>query len=165
MLVFALFDTCLGWMGVVSSASGLKNIILPQKSKEAALDKLISCGCTAQNHDLEYFGDLPHRLRRYLDGEPVVFADKLDLSEATRFQRCVWETVRTIPYGETRSYGWIAQQLNSPKAARAVGQAVAKNPLPIVIPCHRVILCDGSIGGFSVAVGIKQFLLRLEHAL
>jgi methylated-DNA-[protein]-cysteine S-methyltransferase len=69
-----------------------------------------------------------------------------------------------IPYGETRSYGWVADKLDLPKAARGVGQALARNPLPIVIPCHRVISGNGSLGGFSGGVEIKELLLRLEEA-
>ena len=164
VLAFVLFDTCLGWMGVVSSPNGLRMVILPQKSKEAVLCQVMNYGCAAEEQATALFGDLPHRLRRYLEGEPVDFPDKLDLVEATRFQQNVWQIVRTIPYGETRSYGWVANKLDSPKAARGVGQALTRNPLPIVIPCHRVISSNGSLGGFSGGVEIKEFLLRLEQA-
>jgi methylated-DNA-[protein]-cysteine S-methyltransferase len=163
-LTFALFDTCLGWMGIVASPDGLKNVILPQKSKESAFAQVISWGCATENDDLAYFGNLSHRLRQYLEGEPVTFPDKLDLSGATRFQQGVWQAVQAVPYGETRTYGWVTGQIGSPRAARAVGQALAKNPLPIVIPCHRVISSDGSLGGFSGGLEIKEFLLRLERA-
>ncbi|MBM4445862.1 MAG: methylated-DNA--[protein]-cysteine S-methyltransferase [Chloroflexi bacterium] len=163
MLAFALFDTSLGWMGVVGSARGLKRVVLPQKSKELVDDQIISCGCASGNHDPACFGDLPDRLRRYLDGEPVAFADKLDMAEATNFQQSVWQVVRNIPYGETRSYGWVAKKLDSPKAPRAVGQALARNPMPIVIPCHRVIDSTGNLGGFGGGVEIKEFLLCLER--
>lgn len=162
-LTFALFDTCLGWMGIVSSSHGLRNVILPQKSKESALAGVINCGCAGENSDLECFGDLPHRLRQYLDGAPVIFADKLDFSGATRFQQSVWQVTQSIPYGETRSYSWVAGGIGSRKAVRAVGQALAKNPLPIVVPCHRVVASDGSLGGFSGGLEIKEYLLRLER--
>jgi methylated-DNA-[protein]-cysteine S-methyltransferase len=158
-LTFALFDTCLGWMGLVSSPDGLRNVILPQKSKDVVFSQVMGFGCTADD-----VGDLPDRLRRYLEGAPEDFPDKLDLSGATRFQQRVWQIVRTIPYGETRIYSWVACQLSLPKAARAVGQALAKNPLPIVVPCHRVVASNGSLGGFSGGLEIKEYLLRLEHA-
>ncbi len=164
MLTFALFDTCLGWMGIVSSPDGLRNVMLPQKSKETALARIISCGCDIENHDLACFGDLPQRFRRYLEGEAITFAEKLDLSGATCFQQSVWQAVQSIPYGETRSYGWVAGQLSLPKAARPVGQALVKNPVPIVVPCHRVVASDGSLGGFSGGLEIKEYLLRLERA-
>ncbi|MBC8274276.1 MAG: methylated-DNA--[protein]-cysteine S-methyltransferase [Chloroflexi bacterium] len=151
-------------MGMVSSPSGPRMVVLPQKSRKAVLCKVMKYGCAAEKQSPALFGDLPHRLRRYLEGEPVDFPDKLDLVEATRFQQNVWQVVRTIPYGEARSYGWVANKLGLPKAARGVGQALARNPLPIVIPCHRVIGSNGSLGGFGGGVEIKEFLLRLEQA-
>lgn len=162
-VAFALFDTSLGWMGVVGSLPGLKMVILPQVSKEAALLQVMAYGCSAEDQSPAMFGDLPHRLRRYLEGEPVDFPDKLDLLEATRFQKDVWKLARAIPYGETRSYGWIARRLGLPKASRAVGQALGRNPVPIIVPCHRVIRTDGSLGGFGGGVEIKELLLRLER--
>jgi O-6-methylguanine DNA methyltransferase len=164
VLAFVLFDTCLGWMGLVSSPNGLRAVILPQKSREAVLCQVMNYGCAAEEQYAAMFGDLPHRLGRYLEGESVDFPDKLDLVEATPFQQNVWQIVRTIPYGETRSYGWVADKLGLPKAARGVGQALARNPLPIVIPCHRVISSNGSLGGFGGGVEIKELLLRLEQA-
>jgi methylated-DNA-[protein]-cysteine S-methyltransferase len=164
VLTFVLFDTCLGWMGMVRSPGGLRMVILPQKSSEAVLCKVMDYGCVAEKQSPDLFGDLPYRLRRYLEAEPVDFPDKLDLVEVTRFQQNVWQIVRAIPYGETRSYGWVANKLGLPKAARGVGQALARNPLPIVIPCHRVISSNGGLGGFGGGVGMKEFLLRLEKA-
>jgi methylated-DNA-[protein]-cysteine S-methyltransferase len=88
------------------------------------------------------------------------------LNEGTEFQRDVWRTARTIPYGEVRTYGWIAQQIGRPGAARAVGTALARNPLLLVIPCHRVVSTNG-LGGFSAVDGLesKSKLLTLEGAL
>jgi methylated-DNA-[protein]-cysteine S-methyltransferase len=91
----------------------------------------------------------------------VEFPDKLDLSSATDFQRQVWRVTQTIPYGETRSYGWVAERLAKRGAARAVGQALARNRLPVIIPCHRVLASDG-LGGYSGGVGVKESLLRRE---
>jgi methylated-DNA-[protein]-cysteine S-methyltransferase len=139
-------------------------VVLPQKSRDAVLYKVVNSGCAAEEQSPALFGDLPHRLSRYLEGEPVDFPDKLDLGEVTRFQQNVWQAVRTIPYGETRSYGWVADKLGLPKAARGVGRALARNPLPIVIPCHRVIGSNGSLGGFGGGLEIKELLLRLERA-
>jgi len=162
--VFALFETSLGWMGVVGSTYGLKRVILPQESKEAILCQVINYGCVAEDQDMALFGDLPHRLKLYLKGGLVNFPDRLDLGKTTRFQQTVWRLVRTIPYGETRSYGWVASHLGLPKAARTVGQALGRNPLPIIIPCHRVISSDGRLGGFGGGLELKESLLRLERA-
>jgi methylated-DNA-[protein]-cysteine S-methyltransferase len=92
----------------------------------------------------------------------VTFPDELDLPQATTFQRKVWEITRLIPYGETRSYSWVAEQLGKAGAVRAVGRALARNPLPIITPCHRVVEKDGTLGGYSGGVEIKEYLLQLE---
>jgi methylated-DNA-[protein]-cysteine S-methyltransferase len=151
-------------MGIVGSPNGLRQVILPRKDKEAVLCQVVNYALPAEEHAPPLFGDLPHRLRRYLEGEPVDFFDKLDLGGTSHFQQNVWQMVRTIPYGETRGYGWVANKLDLPKAARGVGQALARNPLPIVIPCHRVISSDGSLGGYSGGVEFKELLLGLEQA-
>jgi methylated-DNA-[protein]-cysteine S-methyltransferase len=80
----------------------------------------------------------------------------------TPFQRRVWETLAKVPYGTTISYGELARRIGNPKAARAVGMANAKNPIPIIIPCHRVIGKDGSLTGFGGGLDVKQQLLALE---
>lgn len=87
---------------------------------------------------------------------------EIDWSRYTPFQRKVWEVVKTIPRGETRSYKWVAEKVSHPRAVRAVGQALKKNPLPGIIPCHRVIRSDGSLGGFSRGLKKKRELLRAE---
>jgi len=109
---------------------------------------------------------LEERLRSdfqaYFSGEEVNFDYPLDLDDFTPFQRAVWAAMRTIPYGETRSYEWVAEQISKPRAARAVGNACGKNPLAIVQPCHRVVGCDGRLGGFSGGLDLKKALLKLE---
>lgn len=81
----------------------------------------------------------------------------------TEFQMKVWDALQTIPYGETRSYGELARMIDNPKACRAVGGANNKNPIMIIIPCHRVINADGSLGGFGGGQLVKQYLLDLEN--
>jgi len=107
---------------------------------------------------------LVQRLRAYFNGHTVTFPDELDLSAATPFQRQVWEKTRQIPFGETRSYSWIANEVGQPYAARAVGQALGRNPLPVIIPCHRVITSHGKLGGYTGGLNIKKHLLNLEAA-
>jgi len=89
---------------------------------------------------------------------------KPDLSGLTPFQRKVLEVVKTIPYGETKSYKWVAERVGNPKAAQAVGQALKKNPYPVIIPCHRVIRSDGKLGGYSKGTQKKRRLLKEEGA-
>lgn len=86
----------------------------------------------------------------------------MDLSGGTPFQRKVWGALRQIPYGQTRSYAWVAQRIGKPKAARAVGAACGANPIPVIIPCHRVVASDGSLGGYTAGLAWKKKLLRLE---
>ena len=102
------------------------------------------------------------RLRIYFGGHKATFPDELDLSRATPFQRKVWEVTALISYGETRSYAWVAEQMGKPRASRAVGQALGKNPLPIIIPCHRVLSSDGKLGGYSGGLEMKRHFLSLE---
>ena len=102
-------------------------------------------------------------MREYLDGERRSFALELDFPDTTtRFQRDVYEQMMRIGYGRVSSYGQIAQEMGKPDQARAVGQAVGANPIPIVIPCHRVIGSDGRLTGFSGGLAAKVSLLKLE---
>ncbi|HPD15942.1 MAG TPA: methylated-DNA--[protein]-cysteine S-methyltransferase [Planctomycetota bacterium] len=108
---------------------------------------------------------LVRELAAYFRGEASRFLTPLDLSSATPFQRKVWEELRRVPFGTTLSYGELARRVGAPRAARAVGQAVGDNPIPIVIPCHRVIRSNGDLGGFSAGLEIKRWLLRHEGCL
>jgi len=165
-LSYLIFDTPLGWVGILGSQRGLVKLVLPQPSSEEAFCLFNEVAVRwqrlprrARNDD---FGDLPNRVRDYLSGEAASFPDKLDLSRASPFQRSVWQMTQSIPCGETRTYGWVAAKVGMPQAARAVGQALARNPLPVVIPCHRVICGDGNLGGFGGGKGWKQRLLEIE---
>lgn len=162
-----IFNTPLGWVGILGSQSGLRKVILPQPFPEQALHLLSQFALACYNEkpsdtETNYFGDLPRRIKRYLSGKLISFPDKLDLSWASSFHRDVWKVTQSIPYGETRAYAWVAGKLDKPEAARAVGQALARNHLPIIIPCHRVIRSDGNLGGFSGGKSWKQRLLEIE---
>ncbi len=98
----------------------------------------------------------------YFNGCPVRFKVPLDLSIGTQFQRKVWRKVREIPYGELRSYKWVARSIGRAHASRAVGNAVGRNPVAPIVPCHRVICSDGSLGGYTSGITIKKRLLNLE---
>jgi O-6-methylguanine DNA methyltransferase len=160
-LKYIVFNTNMGWIGILSSAKGLLCITLPQNSAQEARQLL---GAEANNAiwSPDLFDGLMERFKAYFNGKKTLFTDKLDMSAATTFQRKVWENTSLIPFGETRSYGWVAEQIDKPRAARAVGQALGKNPLPIIIPCHRVLTSDGKLGGFTGGVEVKQRLLNLE---
>lgn len=102
------------------------------------------------------------QIREYFAGRRRVFSMPIDVA-GTTFQKMVWEAIRAIPYGETRSYQKIARAIGKEKAARAVGQAAGANPLPLIIPCHRVIGSAGKLIGFSSGVSLKTKLLTLEN--
>ena len=102
------------------------------------------------------------QLHAYFAGETLAFDVPLDL-QGTEFQRAVWQALLEIPAGETRTYGHIAQSLGSASAVRAVGGAVGRNPVTVIVPCHRVIGSDGSLTGYAGGVERKRALLALEH--
>ncbi len=109
----------------------------------------------------EKFG-IVDRLERYFAGEPVEFEDvPLDV-RGTPFQRSVWTALQRIPYGETRTYGQLAEAMAKPSAVRAVGTAIGRNPLPIVLPCHRVVGSNGALTGFRGGLEMKRAILALE---
>lgn len=90
-------------------------------------------------------------------------SQKIKFLTGTDFERQVWAVLNEIPFGETRTYKWVAEKIGNPSAARAVGRALSKNPIPVVVPCHRVIESDGSIGGYSSGINIKRRLLDMEY--
>jgi len=160
-LKYITFNTDMGWIGVLGSVKGLLCATLPQRSAQE-VHQLLGDSLNYATWSPHLFEDLMERLRAYFGGHKVAFPDRLDLSGATSFQREVWETTKLIPYGETRSYTWVAEQIKRPMAVRAVGQALARNPLPVIVPCHRVLNIDGKLGGYGGGVEMKRHLLSLE---
>jgi len=103
-------------------------------------------------------------LAEYLAGDRTFFSVPVDLSHVPEFERAALDVASQIPYGEVRSYKWIAEQLGKPDAARAVGSAMAGNPVPLIVPCHRVVKTDGGLGGYSFGLLQKEALLNLERS-
>lgn len=112
--------------------------------------------------DPRHFEPVARLLDNYLKGQEVEFTFPVDLSGLKPFTMRVLEETRRIPYGRVASYRSIALRLGRPEAARAVGQALKRNPIPLVIPCHRVIRNDGLLGGFTIGLDIKKRLLSME---
>ena len=104
-----------------------------------------------------------NQIKEYLEGKRKEFDIEIN-PKGTDFQKMVWKELLKIPYGETRSYKDIAARVNNPKGSRAVGMANNKNPIPIIIPCHRVIGSNGNLTGYAGGVNIKEKLLRIEHS-
>lgn len=163
-LDFTVFATSLGWVGVVISPRGVVALNLPRPTLEAALARVHAEYPQARLLPEDEVAGVVAQIRQYLDGKRATFQVPLDLSGHTPFRRQVWETALRIPYGETRSYAWVAQQIGKPRAARAVGQALGANPVPLIVPCHRVLASDGSLGGYGGGPPLKERLLAIEGA-
>jgi methylated-DNA-[protein]-cysteine S-methyltransferase len=108
------------------------------------------------------FAEVCQELEEYFSGRRLVFRLPLDMEQGTPFQKRVWRALQEIPYGEKVSYKEVAHSIGQPSATRAVGAANGMNPLPIVVPCHRVISSDGTLGGYGGGTQVKQRLLELE---
>ena len=162
-MTYAIFDTDKGWVGILASVSGLVRTTLPWPTPDEALADLgLKAG--GIDPDILRLRDPIDRIRAYFQGKEIEFPDVLDYESSTPFQKRVWEATRRIPYGDTRSYADIAREVGVPLAARAVGRALSANPLPIVVPCHRVIASNGGLGGFGGGLKMKGELLKMEGA-
>ena len=164
-----LFPTNLGWMALAWSGEKAVRLTFGHPSAAAAAASLgVEAWSATDRRDLpSWVDDLVDRLQRYSDGETISFDDiPVDLSHLTAFQLKVVRACRKISRGRTRSYGELAAAAGSPGASRAVGSVMAKNRLPIIIPCHRVVGSAGSLGGFSAPDGLcmKERMLALEGA-
>jgi methylated-DNA-[protein]-cysteine S-methyltransferase len=161
-----IFSTPWGWMGVAESKRGLAAIVLPQRSKAAAAAALgVDDASTRRSPSSAGLRKAKKQLAEYLAGRRTAFALPLDLSRGTPFQRRVWKALLEIPYGQLWSYRGLAARVGGVHYARAVGGAVGANPLPIILPCHRVVAQDETIGGFSCGLPAKRRLLTLEGSL
>jgi O-6-methylguanine DNA methyltransferase len=109
--------------------------------------------------------DARTQVTAYLAGKRHRLDFPIDLSAGTSFQRRVWQTALRIPYGRARSYQWIASKVGGKRHSRAVGNALGANPVPLIVPCHRVVAQDASLGGFSCGLAVKRKLLDLEGTL
>lgn len=115
-----------------------------------------------EDHEHPVLLETERQLREYFAGKRKTFSVALDM-RGTRFQKDVWEALLAIPFGETRSYGQLAKQLGNPRATRAVGAANGRNPVSIIVPCHRVIGSSGKLTGFAGGLDAKAHLLSLEQ--
>ncbi len=158
---FVIFQTQAGWMGIAGSSKGICRTTLPEKSYQNALTTVNPNNTYIENRS-DDLNRLTADLINYFSGLPVYFKANIDFSEVTKFQKAVYQAAVSIPCGETRSYAWIAYNIGCPQAARAVGQALKRNPLPILVPCHRVVQASGRLGGFAGGVILKNDLLKLE---
>ena len=154
MMYYCYFDTPIGELLLAGEVDALTMIGFPKGSmrRDPEPDWI---------YNEQPFEEVRSQLSEYFSGERKAFDLPLSL-DGTEFQVSVLEALQTIPYGETTSYGAIAKQIGRPKAVRAVGAANGRNPIPIVVPCHRVIGSSGDLTGFGGGLDTKEALLRLE---
>ena len=144
-------DTPLGTLQIEATERGLCGIWFPSRS--------IDQGPTSKTNRVISLAK--QELNAYFTGELTTFSVPLDW-QGTRFQESVWQALLAVPYGKTVTYGDVARAIGRPRSSRPVGGAVGKNPLPIIVPCHRIIGSDGSLTGFTGGLDIKIRLLELE---
>jgi methylated-DNA-[protein]-cysteine S-methyltransferase len=164
-MFYDVFDTPLGWVGVLATNAGVRRSTLPEPTVEEALSAL-GPEIDEAAHDPEACTTYAGAIRAYLGGSGAdLTALAVDPGPQGAFFERARNACRAIPSGETRTYAWLAVSAGSPRAVRAAGQAMARNPLPLVIPCHRVVGSDGGLHGFGGAVGLpmKAKLLELER--
>jgi methylated-DNA-[protein]-cysteine S-methyltransferase len=157
-LVCKFIDSPVGRLKLVASRDGLV-AILWGRDKPSQAD--VELGEMQRDDGDRVLMETERQLNEYFAGERREFSLRLDM-RGTSFQKDVWEALLGIPYGETRSYGQIAKQIGRPSASRAVGAANGANPIPIVVPCHRVIGSTGKLTGFGGGLDVKEKLLGIE---
>ena len=143
-------NTKIGNMAIIEENNSIIEIQMNKKIEEQISQK-----------DTPLLKETEKQLLEYLEGKRKAFDVPLN-PKGTKFMKEVWTALQEIPYGETKTYGQIAQRIGKPKAARAVGMANHRNPIPIIIPCHRVIGSNGKLVGYALGMEKKEFLLTLE---
>ncbi len=169
-LEYRCFSSVLGWILLAASPEGIRLVHFCGSAPPSAktCEGLLTgamCGATAFScRGNPLLSEAEEAIRAYLTHHQRIPSLPLDLRAGTSFQRQVWRALRSIPFGQTRSYLQVAQSIGQPQSARPVGQACGKNPIPIFVPCHRVISANGRLGGFSSGLHIKEALLAIEDA-
>jgi O-6-methylguanine DNA methyltransferase len=155
----------LGRVVVAVASRGVVSISFGESLPSAARDRIERYAGTCEFKNVHWDGlGVTREIERYVAGKLKRFNYK-PLLMGTHFQLKVWTKTMTIPYGKTISYRDLARRLGDPDAARAVGNALGENPVPLIVPCHRIICSDGDIGGFGCGVELKKKLLELEGAV
>lgn len=152
-LQFHEIDSPIGKLGLVISNRGVAKVVFEADGIEAERERI------AEPAEVPLAA---HQLTEYFSGRRQRFTVPLDFRFATDFHRQVLEALARVPFGRTTTYKELAEQVGNPKAVRAVGSACARNPLPLLVPCHRVLRADGSLGGYRGGEHAKRFLLALE---
>ena len=165
MTRYCVFDTAIGPCGVAWSEHGLRRLQLPESDRAATERRLSASAARATGAAPAEIDQLIADIQGYMTGRSVDFAAvAIDLTDVEPFESRVYAAARAVAWGQTVSYGELARRIDSPGAARAVGRALARNPVPVVVPCHRILAKGHRIGGFSAPGGTftKERLLALE---
>ena len=149
-------------MGAARTQQGIHTVILPKRRNDEVVGMLKESLGRDIIEDRSGFNSLRDELSGYFAGSKTVFDGNIDLDGASDFEKRVWSSALNIPWGQVRSYGWIARSIGMPGASRAVGGALSHNRLPMIVPCHRVTKKDGGIGGFADGLAMKRLLLKIE---
>ena len=160
--IWSSVESDFGAIGLVASPAGLTHLILPGRGPLATQVRRAVTGVPLTRGTSPILTHFAHELRLYLTGARTEFTGPLDLRGTTAYERQVYAATRRIPHGETRSYGWVAETAGG--SPRAAGNALGRNPVAIIIPCHRVLGSGGALGGFSSGLPLKRRLLALEGA-
>ena len=163
-LFYDCVDSPLGPLWIVAGKEGLSYLFI-QETESAFLAETERRTGKYPIKKLKPLSRWRSILDRYFSGERIRFDGPLVFLEGTAFQQKIWRTLLQIPYGTVKSYQWVGEQLSMKHAGRAVGNACGKNPLPVIVPCHRVVRQDGTLGGYTGGLGIKKKLLGLEGVL
>jgi methylated-DNA-[protein]-cysteine S-methyltransferase len=161
---YTIFKTKWGYFGLAANKKGVLHSCLPCPSRTAVKHRLLN-GLDAPKFYKNLQKPLQDKIIAYFEGKPARFDTPLALDYLLPFTKKVLTTCRKIPSGKTISYSQLARMIGKPRAGRAVGNALARNPIPLLIPCHRVVRCDGSPGNFSAPGGTntKKKLIDLER--
>ncbi|MCE5314088.1 MAG: methylated-DNA--[protein]-cysteine S-methyltransferase [Armatimonadota bacterium] len=163
MNYYCVVETKLGFIALTAKDGKLTRSTLPKPTRELAIESLRAGFDESYVEDCVGFGDLPGKLRDYAEGKRVDFSDvPVDLTGLGKFYAAALRACQHVPYGEVVTYGNLARMVGSDRAARAIGGAMARNCMLIVIPCHRVVASGKHIGGFSAGLEWKRTLLHLE---
>jgi methylated-DNA-[protein]-cysteine S-methyltransferase len=163
---YCVFDTAIGWCGLAWNGRGITHMQLPDGDRdgtERQLRRRLSGDAAAE--PTPEIAPVIEALQRYFAGETVDLSSiPVDFGDRGSADRAIYAALRAVPWGETVTYGELARRAGLPNGAQAVGQAMAKNPVPVIVPCHRVLAAGGRIGGFSAPGGTatKERLLTLE---
>jgi methylated-DNA-[protein]-cysteine S-methyltransferase len=160
---YEIFKTPIGLCGIAWSATAILNVQLPARDEKSLRKRLEEFGEPADSNNLAFVATTVSKIQLHLSGTPQTFADvPLEFSRVPQFHQKVYRALQKIPAGTITTYGDLAGLAGSPLASRAVGQAMAKNPFPVIIACHRVLSAAGKLGGFSSFGGVQTKIQLLE---